>query len=318
LRKLINEIVSLLSLNGGSNIKVALLCIVMATLFWFFNALNKDYSANVNYPIVFVYDTENYQELQELPDEVLLNMSGVGWNLLRKSLGFKVEPLSLRLENPDLTKRIPGSSLPGVITDQVADLQLNYVLTDTLYLNMDRRVKRTIPIDVDRESIRFRDNYLLVGEISTSPATIELTGPESILNNLGDTLYISITDNNIDEDFSEVITIDINEEDLIQRNPPTAEVSFNVEESVISTINIRLKEVKFPSNAYLKDTIVDISIRGRSSIITTLEPEDFDVIADYSTMLPGDSSILPLIRRYPSSISELIQDSIRVKVGYRD
>ena len=36
--------------------RVVALCILGATTFWFFNALNKQYATRINYPIEFLYD----------------------------------------------------------------------------------------------------------------------------------------------------------------------------------------------------------------------------------------------------------------------
>ena len=172
MKKIFTEIISLLRLNKGkTNLKVAILCLIAATLFWFFNSLNKDYTANVRYPISFIYDTDTYQEIDELPEEVLLNMTGVGWNLLRRYFGFQSEPLLIRLDIPAGTKSIAGNVLPTAITDQVSDLQLNYVLTDTLYINIDRKVSRYLKLAVDESTIDLEDNYVLQSNSYVSYST---------------------------------------------------------------------------------------------------------------------------------------------------
>ncbi len=124
-----------------------------AAIFWFFNALNKDYDTTLGYPVDWQFDSEEYIIIDELPERIRINVNGLGWNLLRASLGFKVKPVSIILSNPAANKKIAGISLTNRVDDELEDLQLNYILDDTLAINIDKRGSRSFGVYIDSANI---------------------------------------------------------------------------------------------------------------------------------------------------------------------
>src|SRR5215216_6687499 len=100
-----NSILNILRFNRR-NWKAVALCIFAATVFWFFNALNKNYTTNINLPLVFDYDRENFMAVRPLPEAVRFNVTGLGWNLFRRSAGLKIPPLVVPLPQPGEVKKI--------------------------------------------------------------------------------------------------------------------------------------------------------------------------------------------------------------------
>jgi hypothetical protein len=79
-----------------SNLKVVVLCILAATTFWILNALNKDnYNTIVDYPIQWEFDRENFMPVKPLPESVQIQISGNGWDLLRKYFNLNEPPFSI-------------------------------------------------------------------------------------------------------------------------------------------------------------------------------------------------------------------------------
>ena len=67
------------------NWKVILLSIIGAATFWFFNALNKNYDARISYPLSFSFDRDSVIVVEPLAEEVKIDVTSGGWNLLRKT-----------------------------------------------------------------------------------------------------------------------------------------------------------------------------------------------------------------------------------------
>mgnify|MGYP000489331719 CR=1 FL=1 len=119
------------------NWKAIALCFFAATVFWFLNALNKTYTTNLRFPLTFEFDRQNFVPVKALPGEIRLNVTGNGWNLFRRSTGVKIPPLEIPLERPVETKKIVGSTLPAFFTNQLDGLEINYVLTDTIFVDLE-------------------------------------------------------------------------------------------------------------------------------------------------------------------------------------
>ncbi|MGK7391195.1 MAG: hypothetical protein ACNS60_12640 [Candidatus Cyclobacteriaceae bacterium M2_1C_046] len=297
-----------------SDVRVILLCFLAATTFWFFNALNDTYSASINYPITFSYNEEDYIVMEELPDEVYLNLEGIGWNLFRKSLGIKVTPLRIYLEEPSEINVIAGSSLPAIISDQLAEFNLNYVLTDSLYIKIDRKVKKTFIVKIDSAAINVAEDHIITSPISFNPDSVTLVGPASILEPIGDTLVLNIPENKISSDYDEEVPITFNKNELVRKQPEFISVGFNVEELIERELEVNVKATNLPRQLILADSLVNVEIRVKESRLGELTPEDIDVVADFRNFNPEDSTIIPTVRFYPNYVNSVQVDTVGLKV----
>lgn len=302
----------------SSNIRVMVLCMFAATIFWFFNALNENYDTTIKYPVEFDYNTEDVIPLQALPDEVQLNVSGLGWNLLRNSLGIKVTPLHIPLENAEINT-IPGSVLPGYITDQLDQFSLNYVLTDTLYINIDNRISRTFSLSVDSSSISLDDNFFITNPIRYTPDSVVLSGPESILAAMPDSITIQIPQENIDEDYNEDVPINLTEGRLIQRDPPTVNVVFGVKEFEEMTAEVPLRLINIPEKAYVEQETVPVRFMIRQDKTDGFNPkEEMAVAIDFNEMDNSDSTVTPKATDFPAYLRSVQVDTSHIKVFYNE
>jgi hypothetical protein len=245
----ITSLFNLLRFNRR-NWKAVILCIFAATIFWFFNALNKNYTTNIRFPIAFDYNEENYIAVQPLPREVNLNVSGIGWNLFRRSLGLKVPPLVIPLERPSETRKIVGSTLPALFSNQVDGYQINFVLTDTLRIALEARSRRRVALAIDVPSILLKKGYAVTSNPVIQPDTIDIEGPWKLLNELSNPISLKVSQRNIDEDFKEDVEVSFLNTELITRNPPTAQVSFKVEKLIQVKDSVRLELVNTPKGAW--------------------------------------------------------------------
>ncbi len=317
-RSILTRIGYLLLPEKTGSWRVVALCIVGATIFWFFNALNKDYTTNINYPIVFSYDSDEFIPVQTLPDEIQINVSGGGWNLLRRTNWFNITPLSLPLDDPTELRQLAGSALRGTISDQLPDFKLNFVVTDSLYLNMERLITRKLPVVVDSANVGLRENYRIVSPVLASLDSISFTGPESHINAMPDSFLLPVPNRNVDEDFRNNVNIDVVSSPLIIPAPSSVNVQFQVAEFILATHDFRVALENFPedSSAYIADPWVSLSYMTRRDQSGVVDSSQFRVVADLNRIVLSDSTIQPIIREYPAGIYDIHIESNRVKVIY--
>ena len=316
----LNDILKSLRPDKSNRIRVILLCVFAATTFWFLNALNENYSTTLKYPLSFVYDKEKYIAVDELPEYVQVNVSGLGWNLFRNSLGIKVTPLQIVLETPTELKRISGGALPALISDQISEVELNYVLTDTLHINIDKRVSRTFAIQIDSASISLADGYRVVNAIRHTPDSVTLEGPEGILMGMSDTLLITLPQTDIDESFSEDVPVNTAYNNLIKRNPPTVSVVFGVEEFERQSIPVAIKTVDFPEDgtAYIEKNSINVEYYVSVSKEQAVQADNFEAIVDFTEMDRSDSTVEPHLLKYPAFLQDVAIDTARIKIFFNE
>jgi hypothetical protein len=292
------------------------LCIIAATVFWFFNALNKTYTTNINFPLRFEYDQENFLPVALLPSYVRLNVTGSGWELFKRSTGVKTDPLDIPLERPSEVKKIAGNGLPFIFSNQLSGLKINHVLSDTLFLDLEPKAGRWLKLTLDSVQFKLRAGYGLASEIAIIPDSTFVAGPERIINKLAEPVVLKIPHNNIDEHFIENIPVEVPFADMIIRQPPSVSVMFNVEEMITVTDSVSLEIINIP------DQVSDINNTGMvpltysvpESLMPDLKRDSIKAVLDLKNFRRGKAKMLPSIKGLPPYSSVIKLDSIIVRL----
>jgi hypothetical protein len=308
-------VVNLFQFNR-TNWKAVLLCLLTASIFWVFNALNKQYAANVKFPLRFEYDAEKASPMQELPASVLVNVSGNGWELFREIFGYKIPSLTIPLEKPIEIKKIVGSSLPPMLANQIGKLQINYVVTDTLYLQFDQKDKHTYKLFVDIKDISFKEGYGRTSPIVVLPDSVQLQGPKSILHKLPDSLIITVPTKKLSSNFRDQLAITMPYLELVKLNPEKAEVMFEVDQVTVVDVS-RKVEIRNLS-PWTKATLGHDSVWMKIQVPVT-KSEDFKkltiiVSVDLKKIKKGNHSFIPRLEGIPSYGSVVRLDSVAVTI----
>lgn len=252
-----------------------------------------------------------------LPKEIYMNVSGNGWDLLRKSLGFSMPNMNIPLERPTEVRKIVGSTLPALLAGQMNNLQINHVVTDTLYISIDPREKKKVKVIVEPSQFSFTEGFGRLSPIVILPDSIVLTGPRRILSQISESITLELEAENIKSDFRQEVDVIIPNENLITKTPPTVEVIFEVVEWMEVNRKIKLKIENAPARVRLnmvKDSVVCRIQIPKSQL------EDFEqtagnqlAVIDLKGVGRGDKKLLPVVTGLPINARLLQIDSVSIR-----
>jgi hypothetical protein len=297
------------------------LSIGTAAIFWFFNALNKDYDTTIGYPVDWQFDAEEYIVIDELPERIRINVNGMGWNLLRASLGFKVKPVTILLNNPAANKKIAGVSLTNRVDNELEELQLNYILDDTLAINIDNRGTRSFGVYIDSANISLAENFRIVSPISYDIDLLELDGPISLINtNQSDSFLISIKNQRLNRDFDEQIDFEIDRPELFLFRPKSTHVTFSVAEFVQAERQVIINQIDFPEGGIimLMDTVCTVQFIVRKDLEPTVVADSFMVAANFAEINKLDSTLILRIQKIPPDVLDVLITLPQVPLSYEE
>jgi YbbR domain-containing protein len=221
----------------------------------------------------------------------------------------------ITLDNPADVKFLTRSSLIPIISDQITDLELNFLITDTLFINVQHKVQKMVKVEIDSLRVPLVENHRLVSRIDISPDTIIVVGPTSMINALPGVLKIDIPRRNINDNFNRNIDIEL-PASLMSAQPDEVKVQFAVAEFTNVTLPVNLDMFNFPedSSAYLTDSVIYINYWVRADELNTVKPEDFVISADYTMMIKTDSTLLPILLESPTNAfdMEYFPDTLRI------
>lgn len=301
------------------NLKVIFLCIFTATTFWFFNALNKaDYTTRINYPIAFDYNKDSTVLLSQLPEDITIQVTGGGWNLLRKTILFDRQPVAIELEEPITTKFITAQSITDLVENKLDDVRLDYIVTDTLFINIDKAATKKVRLAVDTSKIQLANNYRIISNILITPDTARLQGPASLISEAPDTVYVDMPEDPISENFSEEVPVASMESEHIRITPEIVDVHFNVAPFSLYKTQIAMTPLNFPedSTVYLERESVTISFWLQNNYVELANNYNFEVVANLRTLNPEDSTVTPALKSYPDFAKDITITPAKVRVEY--
>ena len=303
-----------------SNWKVVVLSLAVATTFWFFNALSKNYDAVVDYPIRFDFAADSVVVVDPLPEYIKLEVAGGGWDLLRRTTKIGATPVVIKLDNPTEVKLLPKNNLQRIISEQMKDVTVQFILTDSLFINIQPEISRMVVVKIDSATIDLEEGHRITSPIQLPEDSILITGPENLVSQLRSPYLIQVEEKEIDSDFEEAIEIPLPNKDIMQASPPEAYVSFRVEEFKEVSINVTIEQLNFDtlSQAGLIDNTVLVRFMVASSEEDNVSPDDFIITADWSSLNEQDSTINLISVLQPEYADNILFEKEKVKVVYQN
>lgn len=297
-----------------TNWKAVLLCMLAATVFWFFNALNKEHTATIAYPLEIQYDQDRFISVNNLPAQVSLNITGSGWDLLRKSLGFKIIPIQISLEKPAETFKIPPASILPLAVAQMGQTKINHVANDTLFLQIEPRKTRKLKLTLNPQQLRFELGFGVSSEIKITPDSVLVEGPKSLIEKLSDSLVLPFPLARISRNVKKEIDLNADVPKAITIIPASASVSFAVEE--LRDITKQVKVVVLPATPYrfqVSEDSVSLRLRLPASQRKAVNQIGFVALIDLREVEPGVSKVAPAIKGLPAFAELLAVDSVTIR-----
>jgi hypothetical protein len=304
-----------------SNIKVVVLCVAAATTFWVLNALNKDnYSTIVDYPVQWEYDQKNYIPVKPLPKSIQIQISGNGWDLLRKYFNISGTAYPILLQSPAEKKYLLSADLKRSLGEFITPTQLENVLGDTIHYQIDRIVTKTLRPVLDSLGYSLDKNIALAGEINFIPNQLEITGPSSVLEAFEGKYPVALNASKINSDFKGKVplTVDDNLAQLVQLKQKEIQVSFSVLSYLEGNKRLKIKKVNFPSSVTLpnEELIPVLSYLIEESDLPQLKDLVFEAVLDYRKRNRTDSTLQIEVSPNPRFLKEVKISPPQIKLKY--
>ena len=166
---------------------------LMVSIFiWFLNALSKNYTSVIEFPLEYTDFPEERVFVGELPQNLDLRVNADGYTILRYQTFRKPVPISFKVSAFTMNRPGLDSSrayiLTRYLTDQVSrqlppELQLLEIKPDTLHFQFARKVSRMVKVRPDF-TYEVDKQFTIKDGIVLKPDSIVVTGPDLILDTL--------------------------------------------------------------------------------------------------------------------------------------
>jgi len=284
-------------------------CFLIATVLWFLNALSKDYSTTISYPVKYVSAPVNQFLSNEPPAKLFLKVNAHGFTLLRYKLSLSFSPVILNLttitKNLDQDSQgymVNTNSLIGRISDQISsEISVNDIDPDFIRLKLDSLVTKLVPIKPIYE-LSFKPQSDLKEPVSITPEQVKITGSASVL----DTIHFLRTKKKIFEklDSGGEYSVEILHPENTTINQKKVTIQIRVEKFTEKELRIPIQVQNKPENVNIKlfPSEIKLTFLVGLSRFEDITSADFKIFVDYKTITSTNENLKVYIQTYPSFV----------------
>jgi len=296
-------------------LKVVLICIIISTTFWFFNALNQaGYTSQINYPVEWEFDQENFIAVGNLPEDIQLEVSGGGWDLMARSFGFSMRPIRIALTEPAKSNYLLTSQLRAELSRNLEPVVINFLLKDSLRYNIQPIVTRQIALSIDQSNLARDANYRLAGDVIIDPPVVEVFGPEELVLQMSDSMALAFQIEGKSGVLSEEVQLP-QLPPLIQSTQKNVSVSFEVLRLVTFNESVAIDLVNFKDqNWTVVPNTMAISYQMIEGRFEETDSTRIVLSVDYNKWNPQDSTVQVEVVKKDEAIENLQLSSQTIKI----
>lgn len=300
---------------------MVVLCVAAATTFWVLNALNKDnYTTIVDYPVQWEYDQKNYIPVKSLPNSIQIEISGNGWDLLRKYFNISGTPYLIQLNSPAEKNYLLTAEIKRSLGEFITPTQLQNVIGDTIHYQIDRIVTKTLRPVLDTLGYSLDKNIALDGKVNFIPDQLEITGPSSVLEAFNGKYPVALNASKINSNFSGKVPLKVEESlaKLIQLKQKEIQVSFSVLTYLEGNKRLKIKKLNFPNTVSLtnEELVPVLTYLIEEANLPQLKDLEFEAILDYRKRNRADSTLQIEVNPNPNFLKEVRISPPQIKLKY--
>lgn len=289
-------------------ILIYLVFVGISTTFWFLNKLGNEFNTTIHYPIKYTGIPENKILLPDSPTKLELQVSALGYNLIRYKFRLTPFPININLSDYSKQQEIPESVreiiihtrfIKSEISEQLGkDINILDILPDTLRCKFANIISKKIPIAANAD-LQFDAQCMLNGEIKFSPDSVMVSGSEQIIDTLKyiytKKLKFKKLNKNIERNVSlaKIKNLSITKKRVIIKIP--------VSKFTETTLQIPIQATKVP------DSLVLITFPQKAEVKYMVSLNDCDKISKQDFVLEVDYL----------DIKKLLGNKLTVKLSYK-
>ncbi len=273
------------------------ICMGLSLVLWLITKMGQNYDYAYTIELEY-YLPEGFAFRQMPPRQLTLSVSGSGWNMLKYNIaGKKKKKLNL-----EITQTTDHTLFPSRIKTQINKSLRNFNLymtsssPEVLEIYLDTLARKKVPLILQGKIETSPIRHLLRPPV-LKPDSIQISGAKSLLEGISQWPTAKIEKTDIDESMEIPIKVAPPENELLKISPQEVKLLIEVEELLQKEFFVPVKIVNPPQSDSLAIFPAQVQVKtsvGRS-YYDSLQPTDFEVIADFSQVKPGsDQTTLAL------------------------
>ncbi len=314
------RLLSHIKIKPGSSKKILTFSVFLfiATIFWFLNALDKEYISSVKVPLVY-HNLPNGKKIAYSKTHALeVKLKGYGFDIVGK-LPKEMPPLSVNLEksavriSQDNDKYyIRTAQLKSLVKPSNSNsFTVVSIKPDTIFLDLESVAFKKVPVKLNSK-LNFAESYMLSGKISIKPDSVYIQGRQDSVNSIHE-----VYTKKIEKEIKGISTITADLQTIrgIDFKQHKVNVFIPAEQFSEKTITLDIQSKNVPDSLHLIifPKKIKLKLNIPLSIYKIVSASNFTATVDYQNITDiKQTKLKPVIQYKPVSDFEFSEDNMRI------
>ncbi len=305
---------------------IFLIFVLISTIFWLLNQLEKEYETDVTFPVRYINFPEDKILVNDLPKHFDIRVQGYGYKLVEYKISntflpFVIDVNSLTLRLHSRQDYVKLYSLTRNLSDKIeqqisSELQILSIQPDTLFFDFADRINKRVPVLSKINAIP-ATQYMIKNGVEINPDSITISGANPIIDTIQQVFTQKIELNNLNKDYSNQVPLQkINHVDFSDKE---VEILISVEKFTEGNIKVPIELKNVPDSLILRTFPNEITVSYFIALSNydKVLPEFFEVVVDYDDLDLQNSKVkvkvtnspeyIRSLRFYPKTVEYLIE-----------
>jgi hypothetical protein len=282
---------------------IYLLFLLIAIVIWFLNALNKEYTTELNFSTKYV-DLPTDKVLVDAPAKYLsLTVNAQGFTLLKHRLGWFFHSININANYQTLKKDrlstgeyyLLSTSVFRNVSEQLgSDINLLRISPDTLKFFFSEAIRKKVPVKI-QALFQYEKEFRATGAILTEPAVITVSGPKSIVDTIQHIYTKERTFKKLKANLQAKIALQPIEK--LTYSIDEVSISLPVERHTEASVVVPIETISLPAGYVMKTFpgTVAVSCMVPNSRFDKLQPQMFRAVVDYNVIRKEETAKAKII-----------------------
>lgn len=301
------------NIKSNRKLVIYMFFVGLATIFWFLNALSKEYTTTVNYPVSYSDFPSKKILSNELPSRLRLTVRAYGFDLLRyklsffQSINFPVnEYTNNRLEKSDENIiRFSTNRMTSAVAAQLSSaISVTHISPDTINFQFSSLIEKKLPVHFN-SNLKFEPQFRLGGDVMLKPDSIWVIGAQSIVDSIKQIETETLELKKLNESTKKKLNfVKIEGLKFVEKK---VEVELPVEQFTEAQKQVGLKILNLPDSVYMRlfPHQVKVSYLVGLKDYETISEEQFELEIDYSSIDLESNKVKVNLKNSPLNISNV-------------
>ena len=241
------------------NVAIFSFFLLLAFVFWFLNALSKEMTGRIKYPVRYTDFPKERALLNELPQELDLTLEGPGYSILKTRLSGNKPPVIIDVSDMNYTIVEDGSrfrffvltyGLRDMIKRQMrAEFDISRINPDTITFEFDKLTRKRVPV-IANVDVSTQRQFMVNGDITCIPDSVFISGPESIIDTID--LLLTRQEKFVQLNQTHSATLMVESIPKISISQKKVEVTIPVEQYTEAVFKLPIKLINVPDTARIR------------------------------------------------------------------